>query len=349
VALTTGEAIDYGGKFYLSAGSDTVTTRQPIRDRARFFLTELGQQAWTEAFWEWKLNSASIPTVALQNYVVAPGDFSGFAPETQIYVAGRQWPLKPADIDIIDGLRETTPRNQIPEIYALRGSSYATPLVQLYPTPNTVYTLDFTNYRRRAPDMVDRPGAPTVADGGGGGVLSAGNYQWLVTFSTLLGETEAGVASTVQTLAVNHQGSLTAIPTSPVHRVVNRKIYRTAAGGVTYGLVGTINDNVTTTFTDNVSDANLGAAPPTTSTAVTGMEQWPEEFHEPIFVGGLIHKLATSLGDARDTDWQTLWLRTVKKLWAEFRTGQNSPQAMAPYGSMAGPIRTVSWRFRIPT
>src|SRR5207237_2535282 len=39
-----------------------------------------------------------------------------------------------------------------------------------------------------------------------------------------------------------------------------RKVWRTSAGGATYLLLTTINDNTTTTFTDNVADASLGAA-----------------------------------------------------------------------------------------
>lgn len=44
-----------------------------------------------------------------------------------------------------------------------------------------------------------------------------------------------------------------------------RKLYRTKNGGSIYYHVATINDNSTTTFTDNVADENLGDAAPTAS------------------------------------------------------------------------------------
>jgi uncharacterized phiE125 gp8 family phage protein len=48
--------------------------------------------------------------------------------------------------------------------------------------------------------------------------------------------------------------------------VTARKLYRTAAGGSTYLLLATIADNTTTTYTDNIADASLGAGAPTTNT-----------------------------------------------------------------------------------
>ncbi|GAH60880.1 unnamed protein product, partial [marine sediment metagenome] len=56
---------------------------------------------------------------------------------------------------------------------------------------------------------------------------------------------------------------LTSIPKSTdTGQVDQRKIYRTQPGGTAYYLVAIINDNTTTTFTDNIPDAMLGAAMP---------------------------------------------------------------------------------------
>ncbi len=49
--------------------------------------------------------------------------------------------------------------------------------------------------------------------------------------------------------------------------VTARKVYRTAAGGATLQLAATIADNITTSWTDTVPDASLGAAAPGTNTA----------------------------------------------------------------------------------
>lgn len=103
---------------------------------------------------------------------------------------------------------------------------------------------------------IDTPGsAPTVADGGAGNLN--GVYQWRVTFESPTHESSPGPVSTKLTLA-NRQVSLTAVPTSSDTQVTKRNIYR--IGGVIpeWRYVGTINDNVTTTFTDNVADLSLG-------------------------------------------------------------------------------------------
>lgn len=63
------------------------------------------------------------------------------------------------------------------------------------------------------------------------------------------------------------QVSLSAIPTSADGRVSARAIYRTAANGSVYKRVGTISDNTTTTYADNVPDSSLGDIELAASTA----------------------------------------------------------------------------------
>lgn len=58
---------------------------------------------------------------------------------------------------------------------------------------------------------------------------------------------------------------VTAIPLGPVG-TTGRKVYRTAAGGSTLGLLATIADNTTTSLSDAAADSTLGAAPPATNT-----------------------------------------------------------------------------------
>src|SRR6185369_6161196 len=114
------------------------------------------------------------------------------------------------------------------------------------------------------------PTAPTAALGTGSGNLSNGAYRWLATFVTDYGETTAGDVSASVTVAdhtVNGKGALSAIPVGG-SAVTARRIYRTAANGSTYLLVATIADNSTTTYTDNVADASLGAAVPSTNTTL---------------------------------------------------------------------------------
>lgn len=62
------------------------------------------------------------------------------------------------------------------------------------------------------------------------------------------------------------QVALTAIPLGPAG-TSTRKIYRTAAGGSQLKLVATLADNTTTTYTDAIADASLGANIPVSNTA----------------------------------------------------------------------------------
>lgn len=74
----------------------------------------------------------------------------------------------------------------------------------------------------------------------------------------------------VNTAGAN-QIALTSIPTGG-SSVTKRVIYRTEAGGSVYKYVATINDNATTTYTDNIPDSGLGREALTQSTigAVAG-------------------------------------------------------------------------------
>lgn len=76
-------------------------------------------------------------------------------------------------------------------------------------------------------------------------------------------EGDVSPVTNTHTLA-NENARITSIPVAPQSFGVNaRRIYRTSAGGATYKLVTTINDNTTTTYDDAVADASLGANAPT--------------------------------------------------------------------------------------
>jgi hypothetical protein len=114
------------------------------------------------------------------------------------------------------------------------------------------------------------PGATNTPTSGGAGNVDVGSHYWAVSYVTATGETLAGSPSSVtitgSPLAIN----LTGVPTSGSSLVLKRNIYRTKAGGATpFYLVGSINDNSTTTFTDNVADLSLGTISPAASTAGT--------------------------------------------------------------------------------
>jgi hypothetical protein len=94
------------------------------------------------------------------------------------------------------------------------------------------------------------------------GLIDNGTHSYKVTYITATGETELGAVSNTVTVDATHkQVDLTAIPISSSGAVTQRKIYRTKAGGNTYYLLTTINNNSETTYTDNTADSNLTSVP----------------------------------------------------------------------------------------
>jgi len=121
-------------------------------------------------------------------------------------------------------------------------------------------------------DYLGNPGAPTAAVGAAGNLT--GDYKYVVTFVNARGETRKGTASATVSPAAQ-QVNLTNIPLGGAGTTA-RKIYRTTAGGNTYYYVATINDNVTTTYTDDLPDSSLGAqAPEFNSTGAQRGQQDP--------------------------------------------------------------------------
>lgn len=109
-------------------------------------------------------------------------------------------------------------------------------------------------------------GAPTatIADPAVAGDVDSGNYRYKVSLITSAREGMAGKTSAVVNVednSVNGQIELTGIAVgSSDSNTTSRKIYRQQGGSGDFNLIGTISDNTTTTFTDNISQA----------TAITG-------------------------------------------------------------------------------
>ena len=88
------------------------------------------------------------------------------------------------------------------------------------------------------------------------GNLSVGVYKYIVEFVSPLGNSYPNSPRTVTTTSTQLQVNLSAIPIGATG-VTARKIYRTKVGGSDYYLLTTINDNTTTTYTDNIADTSL--------------------------------------------------------------------------------------------
>lgn len=154
------------------------------------------------------------------------------------------------------------------------GVSISTAPYGLFPVPTTstyywiyagtqhIYAVEGTNHTLITPKVV-APSAACVSAlaGAGAGNLSNGVYSYKIAFINGFGKTTAGPVSNTTTVvdnAADGQIALTSIPVSNDPTVTGRTIYRTTAGGSTYKYVTNINDNTTTTYTDNIADASLG-------------------------------------------------------------------------------------------
>ncbi|MCB9810516.1 hypothetical protein H6777_00020 [Candidatus Nomurabacteria bacterium] len=116
--------------------------------------------------------------------------------------------------------------------------------------------------------IVDAPSTvtPSIALGGAGSL--SGTYRYRVSYITATGETEVGKLSG-QVSPSSQEINLTNIPVSSDPAVTGRKIYRNKDADGVWGamyLVTTINDNSTTTYTDNIADGSLGVVNLTTQT-----------------------------------------------------------------------------------
>lgn len=105
--------------------------------------------------------------------------------------------------------------------------------------------------------------APTLAINVAAGNIN-GTCYYSITYVTAVGETESG-PWTSSISPASQKVDLSGIQVSPDPAVIARRIYRTPAGAadpVLVKLVTTINDNTTTTYTDNLADGGLGVAIP---------------------------------------------------------------------------------------
>jgi hypothetical protein len=95
----------------------------------------------------------------------------------------------------------------------------------------------------------------SVASHSSGGSALSGQYQWAVTnVNSNLVESDLS-PFTVKFYLAGTAALLTSVPVAPTSfGVAARIIYRNASSGTTWYQVGSIADNTTTTFTDNVSD-----------------------------------------------------------------------------------------------
>lgn len=150
--------------------------------------------------------------------------------------------------------------------------------------------------------------APTLAVSGSG-ILNA-TYYYLVTYVTANGETNNGTLS-ASVAPANQQVNLTNIPIGPAG-VTARRIYRTKANPSwpypTY-LLTTINDNTSTTYTDNVPDGNLGGGPVNLNTVSYLSNSEGQSVSEAFGLNATVRSTnATAIGNGALSDYASVAL-----------------------------------------
>ena len=112
----------------------------------------------------------------------------------------------------------------------------------------------------------------SATDDGAGGKLAKGEYSYRITFLDEKGnESNASDPVSATVADNNHKVKLENIPLGPEDTAA-RRIYRTAAGGTTFHLVATLNDNTSRTFTDTSGTFSIvtnGLAAPNVASAGT--------------------------------------------------------------------------------
>jgi len=332
--LTTGEAITTAYR-EINVGSETIETEVALRTRGQVNLTKVCKRIRSFAPYWWKHGDG---TVALTNGVgTMPVDFEGFGTLGHPYIQGQETlgPLCYMDADMLEAhLKLDSAVSTVPRYYTLKDKTpLGVPKIKTYPRSNV--TLALVGYVKRMPDLVDFPVAPTVTPGAAG--LLNGPFRYRVTFKHPAGETEGGTVSAVVNPATQ-KVDLSAIPVAvgPAGRIVTaRGIYRTEVGGEEFKFAQDVAGNVTTALVGEEADVSLGVACPTPATAVTGLEVFPDAFHETAIVDGLVELFARKAGDTAEVQFSREWVRDVRRMWANEKQGQNIPRGFPPYGAGA--------------
>ena len=103
------------------------------------------------------------------------------------------------------------------------------------------------------------PSSACTAAKSGGGNVPQGAHRYVITYVTTYGKESNRSDPSNSVIADPSTIALTNIPISSEAQVVSRKIYRDDQEDALYRFVATISDNTTTTYTDNLGNADLSS------------------------------------------------------------------------------------------
>ena len=347
MAKTVGEAVTAGLRHGANAGSTAVAYDAELRANAVEHLLSLAQRVMGESPAWWRNADGSATLLANTTQIPLPYDFGGVGTNFQVYVSALRRELVWKDPAVLEQYRqEDTSRRGDPEIYTLKnvtptqsgaGLPAGTKMIDVFPTPSSNVVLSLKNYMRGCPAFVDCPLAPGVALGAAGALTGA--YRYAITFSHLVGateyETEGGFVSALVS-PVAQKIQLSQIQVSAARTATDRLIYRTTSTGLPpFKLLAAVGDNFTTDYLDNTVDGSLlPATLPTVLDAVSGLELFPADYHETVFVDGLISALRAHVKQVPFSVFDKDWVKDVKKMWADQRSDRHVARVMPAYGQL---------------
>ena len=340
--LTTAEAITTALR-QNNQGSEGVAYDGALRDQVHLGLRSIRNEVWTLAPWWFKHADGQVSVLANAERGNCPTDFNNFGTHGQAWISGVQRPLAWLEPGMLEAERQTFPGQRADPLYYTLKQQTVGGVRQLdvWPTPGRDVTILLKNYAKIAPEFIDAPMAPGVAINIAAGNLT-GPLTYRVTYVHPYWETEGGYVSASITPAAQ-KADIDPIPVSKSRRVTARKLYRTAAAGVQHKLATTISDNLTIRLVgENLADGSLGANVPIPATAITGLESFPADFHEQIFVDGLIAILRAATKQVPFNLFSEDWRRNLRRMWADQQQDRHVPKAMPLYGSFPSVQRR--WR-----
>jgi hypothetical protein len=207
-------------------------------------------------------------TMSTNSFAVSTAAVSGIGLTVVVLSTSATPPLGQMQISLLKaGMPTGTLKSQIPtnngafSTYTLGGSNdlWGAPWAQAdINSPNFGFQLQFLgpngpgSVQAFGGQLTIYQGAGFTAGTGAAGGLS-GTYTWKQTFVAVNGEESDASNDSNSVVLANQQGTLTALGTGD-NRTVARNIYRKGGTLTSYYLVGTIQDNLSTTYSDNQTD-----------------------------------------------------------------------------------------------
>lgn len=330
--MTAGElfTVALSHKLNIGGGDALIPVK---RERARFHGQALILKAENAYPWPWRMSSGTMTLSAGDGYGLLPADFAGTGRRFRVFLHGTTRDLRYLPADKLMELRTMSPSSGTePRYYTFQGQNASgRKKLHVYPTNSGALTLDVSNYNVKSPRLIDRPDKPTTAAGAAG--LLNGTYRYRLTAVHPDGETEGGEISASLAVVLKHV-TVTMPTRLPDSTVTSFNLYRTTGSGSAFLLVGSVGLTALT-YDDNVADGSLGVACPTPTTAQTGLERIPSEWHEGVFFDGLCARLERDQGDSRSVQKDAAFLAGLRDMWINERPGLNTGRRLPRYGASA--------------